>query len=582
VPCPVDRSCYRFDVSFEHPDYADVQPLAKGGQAVVFRARHVPLDRHVAVKVLRDAGDKETVERLLQEARLVARLRHPNLVQVYDAGTLSDGRAYVVMECVEGSTLQSMAGPLPAALAVRLVAQVAGALGVAHEVGVVHRDVKPSNILLEGDASNPVAKLADFGIAHVEDSDITHTGVALGTPSYMAPEGFRGESAPESDVYALGLILHLLLTGKRPFEANSAIAWMGQHLSEDRPELPEDLDIPVALRDLHRSMVALEPQDRPPDGRAVAQVLAAVLAELEPTLAVPLRTPSTSVDPPTDTVSVGWLGLGAAALTTGGVLLAAGTLLLGVGVGAALMHWSDDAPQASVQPGQAPAAAPTAVDRPAPEGVEEPALPPADPEPEAAVDAGHDEGPAEPVDAPAADAPRPPPATAAARAVAVAQEPPSDDGVAEAAPAGPDGGEAPGLEATSSGEDAEEAVDGDGPSDPPLDVPADAMEAVPAPEPAPAPVFAGGTFRGEASGRPVVLRLSGGAEALSGELEVKVGAQSENRHLVGQATSDGATWRIDMAESGGGWTVTGRIDGSSFTGTVGLGGKRTLSMEASK
>lgn len=546
-------------MNFEHPDYADVRPLAKGGQAVVYRARHVPLDRSVAVKVLRDAGDDETVERLLQEARLVARLRHPNLVQVYDAGTLGDGRPYVVMECVEGSTLQRLSGSVPTALAVRLVAQVAGALGAAHAIGVVHRDVKPSNILLDGEEDNPVAKLADFGIAHVEDSEITSTGIALGTPSYMAPEGFRGHAEPASDVYALGLILHLLLTGKRPFEARSAAAWMARHLSHERPKLPDDLDIPDSLRTLHDQMVALEPEDRPQDGKAVERALMRVLGELEPTLSVPLHTSSgrQRTEEATDTVSVRWLGLGAAALTTGGLLLAGATLVVGVGLGAVMMSWSHDMPADEVEAAVVEEEPVEAVQVEAP------------PEDEAEVDDLPEEVPeaveAEPP-APSEDGVAAVPEPAAEAPVEEEEAAAVEQAVVEAEPVEEEPGEDEDVE--------EEPVE-----EPVVEEPAVAAVA---PEPEPEPVFPGGTFRGEASGRPLVLSLSGGESAVSADLELKVGARSEMRKLTGRAAPSGGGWSVELAEQGGDWTLSGMVSGGRFQGTIGMGGRRTMKMEATQ
>ena len=531
---------------------------------MVYRARHVPLDRSVAVKVLRDAGDDETVERLLQEARLVARLRHPNLVQVYDAGTLGDGRPYVVMECVEGSTLQRLSGSVPTALAVRLLAQVAGALGAAHAIGVVHRDVKPSNILLDGVDDNPVAKLADFGIAHVEDSDITSTGIALGTPSYMAPEGFRGHAEPASDVYALGLILHLLLTGKRPFEARSAAAWMARHLSHERPKLPDDLDVPDALRALHDQMVALEPEDRPQDGKAVERALVRVLGELEPTLSVALHT---SGRPPageaTDTVSVRWLGLGAAALTTGGLLLAGATLVVGVGLGAVMMSWSHDRPPAEVDAAVAEEEPVDGVRVEAAVAEEEP-VDVVRVEPPPADDAEVDDLPEEVPEAVEAEPPAP-----------------SEDGVAAVpgpAAAAPVGEEQAAVLAEPVGE---EPV-GEEPVEEPVDEPVVEEPAVAAVAPEPEPVFPGGTFQGAASGRPLVLSLSGGESAVTADLELKLGARSEMRKLTGRAAPSGEGWKVDLAEKGGDWTLSGMVSGGRFQGTIGMGGKRTMKMEATQ
>jgi serine/threonine-protein kinase len=206
------------------PGYEVESVLGRGGMGVVYRARHLRLGRLVALKMaLADscAGPNER-ERFRQEAEAVAALRHPNLVQVYDAGDCA-GRPFFTMELIDGGSLaQRLAGtPQPAHQAAALLATLAEAMHAAHQGGIVHRDLKPANILLTIDGT---PKIADFGLARRLEggAGLTLSGVTLGTPSYMAPEQARGQSravGPAVDVYALGAILYELLTGRPPFRA---------------------------------------------------------------------------------------------------------------------------------------------------------------------------------------------------------------------------------------------------------------------------------------------------------------------------------------------------------------------------
>jgi serine/threonine-protein kinase len=229
------------------------EELGRGGVGIVYRARHQRLNRPVALKMLL-AGPyarPREMERFLREAEAVAGLRHPNIVQVYDVGDV-DGRPYFTMELVEGSSLAEQIGgvPQPAGEAARLVAAVADAVQTAHQAGVVHRDLKPGNILL---ASDGAPKVTDFGLAHRLDGadGLTVTGVPIGTPSYMAPEQARGDRAaigPATDVYALGAILYELLTGRPPFKGETATATL-QQVVADEPVPPARLNARVP-RDL--------------------------------------------------------------------------------------------------------------------------------------------------------------------------------------------------------------------------------------------------------------------------------------------------------------------------------------------
>jgi serine/threonine-protein kinase len=245
------------------PGYDVTEELGRGGVAVVYKARHLRLNRPVALKMLLAGAwaSRADRQRLSREAELVAELRHPNIVQVYDVGDL-DGRPYFTMELVEGGSLdRKLAGkPLPAREAASLLAVLAEAVDAAHRSGIVHRDLKPSNVLL---AAGDTPKISDFGLARQLGigPTLTQSGAPLGTPSYMAPEQAAGktrETGPATDLYALGAILYELLTGRPPFRAESAAATVQLVLSQDpvppsrlNPQVPRDLET-ICLKCLHK------------------------------------------------------------------------------------------------------------------------------------------------------------------------------------------------------------------------------------------------------------------------------------------------------------------------------------------
>ncbi|MGN6612519.1 MAG: protein kinase domain-containing protein [Angustibacter sp.] len=252
--------------------------IAGGGMGEVWRARDGVLGREVAVKLLRReyADDETFLERFRAEARHAASLSHPGIASVYDYGE-DGGTAFLVMELVEGEALShriKREGALPTAMAVPLIQQAAAALQAAHAAGVVHRDVKPANLLLTADDQ---VKITDFGIARARDQvPITRTGEVVGTAQYLSPEQALGRPAtPRSDLYALGVVAYEALTGRRPFDADTVVATAVAQVHQAPEPLPDD--IPPQVADQVLKAMAKDPADRPVSAAAFGTALGAGL-----------------------------------------------------------------------------------------------------------------------------------------------------------------------------------------------------------------------------------------------------------------------------------------------------------------
>ncbi|MFD6611998.1 protein kinase [Micromonospora chalcea] len=268
--------------------------VATGGMGDVWRATDLVLGRPVAVKVLLPAlvSDPDFIARFRSEARIMASLRHPGVVQVFDCGEdelPSGGRAdYLVMEFVAGEPLSRRiedAGCLEVAETMSIVAQVAQALHAAHGRGIVHRDVKPSNLLVQDDGT---VVLVDFGVARSTNvTSITSTNAVPGTALYMAPEQAAGRPVSgATDVYALGAVAYCCLTGSPPFTGDNPLQVAVRHLDDEPPELPAE--IPASVRELVSRALAKDPADRYPSAAAMADAARAARTD-SPTATVALR-----------------------------------------------------------------------------------------------------------------------------------------------------------------------------------------------------------------------------------------------------------------------------------------------------
>ena len=234
--------------------YEIIEKIGNGGMATVYKAKCHVLNRYVAVKVLRDefTTDEEFIKRFAAEAQSAASLTHPNIVSIYDVGH-EDNLYYIVMELIKGKTLKQIInedGKLPWKWSLNIVSQIASALETAHRNKIIHRDIKPHNIIITEDG---IAKVTDFGIAKVvSNSTITAFGATIGSVHYFSPEHAKGGYTDEkSDIYSLGVVMYEMLTGQVPFDADTAVSVALKHMQED-PIEPMELnpDIPRAVNDI--------------------------------------------------------------------------------------------------------------------------------------------------------------------------------------------------------------------------------------------------------------------------------------------------------------------------------------------
>jgi serine/threonine-protein kinase len=263
-----------------------IAPIARGGMGAVYKAEQAPLGRLVALKVLAprgdDAGNTEFRRRFLLEASTSAKLTHPNTVRVFDYGQTEDGFFFIAMELLEGKTLKQMiaeTGALDPARAIDVAKQVCRSLREAHRMGVIHRDIKPGNVMLVDRGGEEAAKVLDFGLAKdvsatgATDDDATQTGVFLGSPKYVSPEQVQGETIDaRSDIYALGVVLYEMLSGHPPFAHEQPMQVLMAHVRDAPPKLaaPEGREpIPPQLENIVMRCLAKNADDRWPDMEAL-------------------------------------------------------------------------------------------------------------------------------------------------------------------------------------------------------------------------------------------------------------------------------------------------------------------------
>jgi len=262
--------------------------LGRGGMATVYLADQHSMERQVAIKLLHKTPitNQNNVRRFMREAKSASKLSHPNIVKVFDFGTTQSGEMYLVMEHLKGAPLHDILSQekvLHPLRAVDLLSQVCEGLSEAHQHGVVHRDLTPSNIFVarSGDGKEEFCTVLDFGIAHTQSADgttkLTLTGAVLGTPQYMSPEQTMGEEVtPQSDIYSMGIVLYEMLTGAPPFQHSAVGRVLVSHINEmpkpfDRSQMR--YEIPLPLEALVMQMLSKEPADRPPSSLAVKTLL---------------------------------------------------------------------------------------------------------------------------------------------------------------------------------------------------------------------------------------------------------------------------------------------------------------------
>ncbi len=292
-------------------DFEVLEVAGAGGMGVVYKARQQSLDRDVALKVIREeiASEPEYRERFLREAKLAASVDHPHVVTVYDVGD-EDDRLYLVMQWIDGTDMRQLldsSGRLTPKRAADIGTQLAGALDALHGVsGLVHRDVKPANVLLRQVAGKDHAYLTDFGIAKPPEAmeALTRTGSTVGTTGYLSPEQIQGkEAGPRSDLYALGCLVFEMLTGQTPFQGENELAVRWAHASDERPLVSKVLPALGHRYDsFFQTALAIDPEQRFASGRELAEALAAAQSstgDTDPTLVVSPTHAATKIGPVT-------------------------------------------------------------------------------------------------------------------------------------------------------------------------------------------------------------------------------------------------------------------------------------------
>ncbi len=287
--------------------YLVESPIGVGGMAVVYRARHTLVDRPVAVKIMSQqmARDKSLRERFRREAKNAAALAHPNIIEIYDYGETEDGSPFMVMELLDGAPLSHLIGmgPMDPGRVASLGLQMSKGLARAHDFEVIHRDLKPENIFIcNGGAGREIVKLLDFGIARsMHDSRLTNAGEIFGTPQYMAPERITSiDAGPAADLYALGIILFEMLTGRLPFQSEEITGFFIKHMQEPPPKPSEIVpQCPRRLEELILRMMAKTPEGRPVDAHQVIKELQALVPKGGPAVSPISVTPSRPIVAPT-------------------------------------------------------------------------------------------------------------------------------------------------------------------------------------------------------------------------------------------------------------------------------------------
>ena len=295
----------RFESGSTLGSYRIEARIGRGGMGVVYRATHIALDRPVALKVIAEelAEDEGFRERFRREPKLAASIDHPNVIPVFDAGEVGE-HLFVAMRYVEGSDLSSLIadqGRLEPARAVRIVSQVAEGLDAAHELGLVHRDVKPANVLIEFRSGREHVYLTDFGLTKGGEGTtaLTKTGQWVGTPDYVAPEQIHGGTLDRrTDVYALGAVLYHALSGQPPYGHEAEVAKIYAHLSRPPPELPDDVDASEELKSTIRRAMAKEAVDRYPTAGQLGRHAVDAVAQKAPKAPTVIRPPGVPAEAP--------------------------------------------------------------------------------------------------------------------------------------------------------------------------------------------------------------------------------------------------------------------------------------------